>query len=143
LRPLPSLAAGVSDTWLDTRVDDSGFDTQPGDGFLEGDRLLRRPTHSVRFDGRFHFARRVSLGAALTYVGDRDDVDFRPFPSVRTELPSYTILDLDASASFPLGRGVDLTPTVRVENALDEAYETVVGFPGRKRAVLAGARVSF
>jgi outer membrane cobalamin receptor len=34
-----------------------------------------------------------------------------------------------------------LTATLRVENLLDEEYETVVGFPGRGRAILAGARI--
>jgi outer membrane receptor protein involved in Fe transport len=30
--------------------------------------------------------------------------------------------------------------TLRVENLLDEQYDTVVGFPGRGRTVLAGVR---
>lgn len=144
LRPTGNLSFGVFYTWLKTRVEDSGFDTQPGDVFREGDRLIRRPTHSVRLDARYHLARRATLGATLTRVGQRDDVDFRPFPSIRAELPGYTMLDLDATLSLPLGRsGVEVSPGIRVENALDEEYETVVGFPGRRRTVLAGARVRF
>jgi outer membrane receptor protein involved in Fe transport len=71
-------------------------------------------------------------------------VDFGPFPSVRKTLDEYALLDLDASLAFPFGRsGVEVSPTIRVENALDEKYDTVVGFPARGRTVLAGARINF
>jgi vitamin B12 transporter len=144
LRPITDLHFAFSYTRLTTRVDDSGFDTQPGDVFLEGERLLRRPTHTLQADARYHFARRATLGVSLNYVGDRDDVDFRPFPSVRTTLPSYTLLNLDGSVALPLGsNGFEVSPTIRIENALDEEYDTVVGFPARGRTVLAGARVNF
>jgi outer membrane cobalamin receptor len=35
----------------------------------------------------------------------------------------------------------DLTVMIRGDNLLDADYETVVGFPGRGRVVLAGLRV--
>ena len=144
LRPFNDLQLAFSYIRLTTRVDDSGFDTQPGDVFLKGERLLRRPTHTFQADARYHIARRATVGASLNYVGDRDDVDFRPFPSVRTELSSYMLLNLDGSVALPFGRsGVEVSPIIRIENALDEEYDTVVGFPARGRTVLAGARVNF
>jgi vitamin B12 transporter len=144
LRPVNDLNLSLAYTRLTTRVDDSGFDTQPGDVFLEGERLLRRPTHTLSADARYHWARRGSVGVTVSHTGDRDDVDFRPFPSVRVELPGYTLLHADFSIAIPVGRaGVAISPTLRVENALDEEYDTVVGFPARGRTVLAGARIDF
>jgi vitamin B12 transporter len=144
LRPVNDLHFSVSYTRLTTRVDDSGFETQPGDVFVEGKRLLRRPTHTVNADARYHLARRGSLGITVSHTGNRDDVDFRPFPSVRVQLPGYTLVHADFSIALPLRRGgVDISPTLQVENALDEQYDTVIGFRARGRTFLAGARVDF
>jgi outer membrane cobalamin receptor len=79
----------------------------------------------------------------VNIVGSREDVDFRPFPSLRTTLPAYATADADVA--IDLLRESDgrpgLTATFRVENLLDAEYETVVGFPARGRALLAGARL--
>jgi outer membrane receptor protein involved in Fe transport len=75
-------------------------------------------------------------------VASREDVDFRPFPSVRTTLPAYVTLDVDAAVDLLREAGGDpgITATFRVENLFNERYEMVLGFPARGRAILAGAR---
>jgi vitamin B12 transporter len=145
LRPLRQLTLAAAYTYLFTRVDDAGFNTASGDVFVEGKPLVRRPKHSARVDARGRVADRVSLGAGVNYVGRRDDVDFRPFPSIRTTLPAYVTVDADASVDLlrqgPGRPGV--AATFRAENLFDESYDTVVGFAGRGRAFFAGARVGF
>jgi vitamin B12 transporter len=142
-RPAPSVTVTASYTWLETRVDDAGFSSGTGDVFVEGKPLIRRPRHSARLDARGRVADRLSLAAGISYVGRRDDVDFRPFPSIRTRLPAY--LTVDADVSFDLlrrSRGrPGLAATLRAENLFDRSYQTVVGFDGRGRALFAGARV--
>lgn len=142
LRPVHGLSLTGSYTYLRTRVEDAGFSTAPGDVFVEGQPLIRRPRHSTRLDGRARLANRATIGVAANIVASREDVDFRPFPSARTTLPAYVTLDADAS--IDLLREVDgrpgLTVMLRVENLFDEEYDTVVGFPARGRAILAGAR---
>lgn len=142
IRPAASTIVSASYTWLRTRVEDAGFSTGPGETFVEGEPLLRRPAHSARLDARTRPIRRLSLGAALTYVGERDDVDFRPFPSVRTTLDAYATVDLDAS--FDLFRhrsgASALTGVLRVENLFDSDHVTLVGFPARGRSIQVGAR---
>lgn len=144
LRPLPALTLSGSYTYLFTRVDDAGFATDPNDVFVEGKALIRRPKHSFRFDARTQVSR-VSLGTGINYVGRRDDVDFRVFPQVRTSLKSYVTVDADAAVDL-IRRGPGrpgLAATVRAENLFDKDYDTVVGFAGRGRTILAGGRVSW
>jgi vitamin B12 transporter len=140
VRPVRHTTVTASYTWLKTRVDDAGFSTGAGEVFVNGKALIRRPTHNARVDGRTRLLDRVGLGVAANYVGRRADVDFRPAASVRTTLPAYVTLDADAALDLLRERSgrVGLTATLRAENLLDRSYETVVGFPGRRRAIFAG-----
>ncbi|MEO8140390.1 MAG: TonB-dependent receptor, partial [Gemmatimonadota bacterium] len=126
LRPVRSTTITASYTYLKTRVDDAGLPTGPGDVFVNGQSLVRRPSHSARVDAHTRLADRLGLGVGVNYVGKRDDVDFRPFPSVRVALPSYVTLDADAA--FDLLREVPgkigVTGTLRVENLFDRKYDT-------------------
>jgi vitamin B12 transporter len=143
LRPVRGTTITGSYTYLKTRVDDAGLPTGPGDVFVNGQTLIRRPAHSARLDARTRLADRFGAGVGVNYVGKRDDVDFRPFPSIRTALGSYLTVDADASLDLlreSSGR-IGLTGTLRVENLFNRAYESVVAFRGRGRAILAGLTV--
>jgi vitamin B12 transporter len=122
-------------------VTDAGFSSGSGDVFVEGEELIRRPAHSARFGASWFGLGRAILGAQVTYVGDRTDVDFGTFPSSRVQLPAYTLVDLSADVTL-LGEsaGPSLAVTFRAENLFDERYATVVGFPGRGRTILGGIR---
>lgn len=143
VRPVRGTTITGSYTHLKTRVDDAGLATGAGDVFVNGQTLIRRPAHSARLDARTRLADRLGLGLGMNYVGRRDDVDFRPFPSVRTTLASYVTVDADASVDLlheSAGR-LGLTGTLRVENLFDRKYEAIVAFRGRGRAILAGLTV--
>ena len=133
----------MSYTYVSTKVTDSGFDSDPAATFVEGDRLLRRPTHAVTVRADYVGGTGFALGAALNWVGNRDDVQFNQFPtpSQRIELPSYATVDLSGRVKVLPPRpggvpGLDLT--ARVENLFDEEYEQGVGFPARGRGVFLG-----
>ena len=86
---------GANVTLLRTRVTDAGngaFGT-----FVDGERLLRRPDKTAAFNADYRIARGSKVGAALRFVGNRDDRDFNN--DVRVELPSYTVMDLSAEVS--------------------------------------------
>jgi len=129
-------------TWLATEVTDSGSASSLT--FQQGSRLLRRApssggvTATVQRGG-------ATLAGGLTYVGERDDVDYRDFPATRTALPSYTTVDL--SLELPVRRAGAGSPgaalTFRGENLLDASYDQVVGFPGRGRTLFVGARLRY
>jgi vitamin B12 transporter len=132
-------------TYLWTDVDDAGFSTGTGGTFEQGKPLVRRPAHSARVGARGRPMDRVGVGAALNYVGNRDDIDFGSFPAVRTTLPHYVTVDGDFSFDIlrqAAGRPA-LTATLRAANLFDENYQTVFGFKGRGRAVFVGGSVGF
>ncbi|MDX2192724.1 MAG: TonB-dependent receptor [Gemmatimonadales bacterium] len=143
--PVDALTLQAQYTWLDTEVLDAGFQQGANATFVAGDRLLRRPTHQARVGARWRAFDRATLGGNLLVIGDRADIDFRPFPSVRGALPSYALVDLSADVDVTRAapRQPALGVTLRLENALDARYETVYGFPGRGRALFAGGRVRF
>lgn len=130
------LSAGADWTWLATEIVDA---TDEGDGadFVEGMRLLRRPSHAVGLHGSL-VTGRASIRADMRVVGERDDRDFSVWPSRRVTLPRYTVLDLGVEA--PAG---PVTLDLRAENLLDERYEEVKGFRAPGRGVYLGARVTF
>jgi len=131
---------GGNVTLLRTRVTDAGngaFGT-----FVNGERLLRRPARTAAFNADYRLARGSRVGAAVRFIGPRDDRDFNA--EARVELPSYTLLDLSAEASLDRlwARASHLTLTARVENALDHEYEPTFGFAAPGRTVLLGARAT-
>jgi vitamin B12 transporter len=145
LRPASWLAVTASYTYLETRVADAGTAGGTGSPFEEGKPLVRRPKHSARIDARSRIADRASIGVSANYVGQRADIDFTLFPSVRRTLPSYVALDADASFDIRHGAGgrPGITATVRAENLFNKAYDTVLGYRGRGRAVFGGFRLGF
>jgi vitamin B12 transporter len=138
--PAAGLTMSGEYTWLESEVIDAGASTSPG--FAAGRTLLRRPAHAGRAAARY-MTGRLTAAAGISFVGARDDVDFRDFPSARVTLPAYQLVDL--SAELVVRRAAAGAPAVsvtgRIENALDESYEPVVGFRGRGRTILAGARI--
>ena len=139
VRPDARLTVDAAFTWLKTEVTDPGFSSGDGDVFVQGEELIRRPAHQGRLGVAYLAFGRARLSGDLTRVGERTDVDFGPFPSVRKTLPGYTLVDLGADVEV-FRRGPVVAATLRVENVFDERYDTVVGFPGRGRMVLAGVR---
>lgn len=122
-------------TMLDTEVTDEGTGDDPS--FAEGEELLRRPRHSASLGATLLFAR-GNLGATAHYVGERADLDFASFPSTRVTLSSYTRVDVAGE----LRVNSALLATIKLENALDEGYEEVLGFPSPQRVVYLGARLT-
>ena len=132
-------------TWLDTKVERDGGGEDPT--IQQGESLIRRPGSSagIGLDWQPGLSGRYTL--SFDYTGSRDDVDFRPFPSERVTLDGYTLVN--ASADFPLAAVIggnwatNIGITAVGQNLLDEDYESVVGFVGRGRTLLLGARLRF
>lgn len=134
----------LSYTWVDSEVEDAGFDQGPDAAFVEGDRLLRRPTHAARFGVHGPLPRGGGFRLGARWVGERDDRDFATFPAERVVLDDY--LRVDVGARLPLlrsdGGGTEVEATLRIENLLDERYQEARGFRSPGRTLLAGAEVT-
>lgn len=145
--PVGPVWAAASYTYLHTDVTNPGFDSTSGALLSPGQPFVRRPKHSGRLDVGYGLTGRGTVSLAATYVGERLDRIFPPFPAppVRVPLPSYVRVDgaaqLDVVA--PRHGAPGLALSVRVENLLDHAYEEVKNFPARRRTVFVGGELRF
>ena len=140
---LAGMAVSASWTHQDTRVTDAGFQSGPGASFVEGQRLLRRPTNLAAVSVVRSFADRGALALRVNYTGKRDDRDFASFPATPVVLPSYTTVNLATEVALlrPSLHRTGVTLTARAENLLDEEYQPVLGFTAPGRTVLVGLRL--
>jgi len=100
-----------------------------------GQELVHRPRNS----GAVTIAvtpRRWSLVLGASLVGERQDADFT-FGVNRN--PGYE--NVYASASYQINRHV--SPTLRIDNLLNEHYEEVLGYPALSRSVVSGMRFAW
>ena len=104
----------------------------PGANF--GRELARRPrdSGSISADYRTRFG--LSAGVTATFVGRSYDN-----ASNSARLDGYTLVDL--RAAYPLTKAVELYG--RIENLLDDRYETARGYGTYPRAAYAGVRARF
>jgi vitamin B12 transporter len=100
-----------------------------------GARLLRR-AKTLANVGVSQDLGAWSVGGNLRYSGTREDRFTNPatFASSRTTLPSYTVLDLNASYAI----NKSFKAFGRVDNLLNKSYETVYGYRQAPRGVFAG-----
>ena len=138
-----SIGTGISDwqinaqyTLLSTKVTDDGDGSDAS--FTQDEELIRRPKHSASL-ALSRSIGRTDLSVIANYVGERTDLDFSTYPSARVTLPSYTRVDI--ASRQRLNSAVALS--VKVENALNEKYSEVLGFPAHERVVFIGAQVGF
>lgn len=143
VHPVPEWTIGASHSLLISEVTDTGAASSPG--FLEGEPLIRRPRNSSRIWTRVQPVAAVVLGAEARLVGSSHDVDFRNFPSERVTLGAHQVVDAHGSVTLLRGDGVrpSVALTARVENLLNENYQSIVGFPGRSRTVYVGGRLDW
>ena len=132
-----SLAA--SWTHLLTEVVDAGFGTDAL--FQGGQRLVRRPGDRVTLSGAAPAGSRLRGGAALDWVGEREDLDFLDdFNGERITLPAYGVVRVFGDVRvFDRGER-SVTVRVRIENLLDEDYREIANFPAPGRTLSVALR---
>jgi vitamin B12 transporter len=102
---------------------------------ITGNRLLRRPKHSINASIDWNAWDRVNLGASVQTVSDSSDSDFETFRP--TTLDGYTIATV--RASVPIGDRFEVFG--RIENLFDAKYEVVSGYGTYGRNAHVGVRV--
>jgi vitamin B12 transporter len=128
------LSLGFAYTWIDATEEDS-FTGEDSDE-------IRRPQHIASANLNWTFLNnRANLNLNVDYNGEQDDIYFPPVPPYqeRVELDDFTLVTV--AASFQLRKNLQLF--ARLENALDEDYEEVVGYVAPGRSAYAGIRYRF
>ncbi|HET9226553.1 MAG TPA: TonB-dependent receptor [Thermoanaerobaculia bacterium] len=117
-------SASWSATWMETEDLSTGLELFRRPEWTSALLLTARPGDwTFNLEGR--------------YVGERADVDAVTFQ--RTENPDYLRVDLAAR-----WKALEwLAPYARVQNAADEEYEEVLGFPAPGRTLIGGVAVEF
>ncbi|HEV8362763.1 MAG TPA: TonB-dependent receptor [Gemmatimonadaceae bacterium] len=135
---------GLTLTFLRTRVDDAGFDQGQEATFVQGNRLLRRPSASGALTASSRLTSRLTIDGRLLFVGSRDDRDFSGFPAKPVILESHRRLDggLAYRLTNEALRGPSLTLYVRAENLFDTEYQEIMNFSAPGRTVSLGLRAS-
>lgn len=124
---LGPLALAANYTWTDTENDSPG-------NVNRGKHLTRRPEHQANIQATYSWDNGASFGGSIRYVGDSFDNAANSYV-----LQSYTLLDL--RAAYPVNENLELYG--RVENALDETYETTRNYGSPGHGVYAGVRARF
>jgi len=126
VKPRDDLSFRASYTRMDTEDKTTGKD------------LMRRANDKFSVNGTYRFLDKGNVNLGVTYVGDRDDNDYSTWPATRVELDSYTLLDL--AASYQITDNILIFG--RMENMLDEEYETVYGYGTRGFSAYGGVKVT-
>lgn len=112
-----------------TAADDSGVQR----------REIRRPRNIASVDARLRFAdQRAGLYLGLVYNGNQTDLDFGSFPAETARLNAYYLLTVTGTWRITPHVGI----YARVDNALGDDYENVLGYAPPGTAGHLGIRVS-
>ena len=142
---LPAGRLRGSYTYLRTVVTDAGVESGSGGAFVEGARLLRRPTHALGLTLTERLGPRVTFASTLRYVGNRNDRDFAAFPAETVTLGAHATVDVSSEAevwrSVDSGRRLAVTGAVR--DLFDRHPAEVFGFLSPGRTVMVGVRAGW
>jgi vitamin B12 transporter len=127
-QPLEGVSISANYTYLEA--------AQPDDAGTGAVREVRRPAHTANLYGSWRRGP-LTLGAALSYVGERTDRDFDLFPTPTIELDAYLL----ASVRVAYRVTEQLEAFARVENGFDSDYRDLVGYATPGRTVHAGVRL--
>jgi vitamin B12 transporter len=137
--------ANANWTWLETEVVDAGLEGAPGDLFVEGGPLVRRPKHTLTLGASAPLGVRGRVRSTWSVVGAREDRDYATFPATSVELPRYALWSAGAEWIVREGAagGAGVTLTLRGENLLGKRYQEAAGFAAPRRQIYFGASVAF
>jgi len=141
---LPSIGgieAQLGHTWTSTRVAQSGFDTTASATFVQGGKLLRRPTNVTTLQLRRAVGTVGNVSAVVVRTGEREDRDFAAFPARVVVLGGFTTVDLAADLRLPGRFGETGRLVLRADNVTDVQFTQIQGFQSPGRILYAGLRL--
>jgi len=104
-----------------------------------GTLLLRRPKHKFTANISYQFLARGHINLSFIHLGKREDMDFSAWPATRVALADYTLLN--SSVSYNLKRNAQIF--FRLDNILNEEYETIKGYGTPGLSAFGGIKLDF
>ena len=108
---------------------------------LNRQRLVRRPRQQVNLGVTLKPVEKLTLSSGVSWVMQRQDVDFPPPFFAATNVPLRDYLLLRASATYQATKYLQLW--VRGENLTDYRYDPVIGYPALRAGAYAGIKLTF
>ncbi|MBC7898212.1 MAG: TonB-dependent receptor [Cytophagaceae bacterium] len=144
VRATSSTTVRAGATFLETQVDNAGFDSGPGATFVNGSRLLRRPSSTISIGGTTRVGSRTNLDVQAQRTGRRDDRDFSGYPAAAVVLAAYTRFDVGAQVRLtPAAATTAVRLVVRADNVFGVRYVEVANFQAPRRNLFAGLRAEW
>ena len=106
---------------------------------VDGSRDIRRPEDTLNVSATHSVSESFQIGGQLKLVRNNVDTNFSTFPYVDVDLDDYTLLNLNVAYQI----NEEVNAYARLENALDDDYETALGFGTPGRAFYVGVSSSF
>ncbi len=100
--------------------------------------LLRRPKNKTSFNIDWKTSQNATLAASILHVGSSADINRSGTVSGLTA-PGYTLLNVAGSYEFNHG----LTAFARVDNLLDQKFQSPIGFLHQGLGIFTGLRIAF
>lgn len=127
-RPTDNISLRLAHSYIDARDDRTD------------ERLLRIPRNKTILSATYSMLeQRLRTSLQAQHVKQRELIDFSSWPASRVEGDDYTLANL--ALSFKLTDNIEIYG--RVQNLLDEDYQTVYGYNTYKRTYYGGATLSF
>ena len=99
---------------------------------------IRRPEHKIDLTLNYAATKKLNLNLTASFTGQQTDQDFSAFPAAETELDAFTLVNL--ATRYQLTDRVEIYG--RIDNLLDENYQTTLGFNQDDIAGYAGIKVN-
>jgi vitamin B12 transporter len=128
-------------TYTATRTTQQGFDSTTGASYVPGQPLIRRPANMWSVSALQAYANGTRLWLIASYVGQRADRDFVPYPAVPVTLPGYTKVDLSIDLPLPIHTRGGTWLQARVDNLFNAQYQEIIRFPAPGRMVFVGIAI--
>ncbi len=128
-------------TYTATRTTQIGFDSTTGASYVPGQPLIRRPKNAWNVSAMQSYANGTRLTLVATFVGERADRDFVPFPAVPVTLPGYTKVDFSFVEPIPSHIRGGVSIEGRVDNVFGAKYQEIDHFAAPGRMVFIGVRI--
>lgn len=100
---------------------------------------IRRPQHQVSVSINYEPTTEWNIHLNINYRGSTDDTDFTAFPATPVKNDAVTLVTL--ASSYQLTKQIQLFG--RINNLLDEDYESVYGYNTARLGVYGGIRLKF
>jgi vitamin B12 transporter len=128
-------------TYTATRTTQIGFDSTTGASYVPGQPLIRRPKNAWNVSALQSYSNGARLTLVATFVGERADRDFVPFPAVPVTLPGYTKVDFSFVEPVPSHIRGGVSIEGRVDNLFGAKYQEIDHFAAPGRMVFIGVRI--